>query len=443
MQANPNPISKPLPSTVASIKSLFLTGSVPEAFFQEILKILQDFDMTKKRFNPSFMDIYKALINLNPNFLSHEDQIEIRTCILGKFQQLFQTNANAAVSKLVGTPLLEICIAAIPPKSLVTYEYFVVMGCPWSTDIDCLVFCPSRFSEEKLDDLNEEEEKRLVSDLQRLGYDTSRGVDYSLVVVRDNRVINSSKGGSGNANIALRTWRFHKQVMSDSNEIPLAFEKYDVQYLTIESNSSDYFDMLRAISKFIWDNSKYLTKKTEYDIQSLYLLRELVYKGDTSENKVFTITKIRPLLEIVDRWILKMRDPAKNLGEFAPMFGSNKTNAGHWVSCMKSLTMKFIQVIVWDLDGSNETIAYTKEEIAEQSRRIFEAYPRAVRQVFDEKDLQISFTSDSLYSACLYNLSRGTRGGTYNPFLFRYLFGIYLNILSKFGVEVDVAVEVE
>lgn len=185
-----------------------------------------------------------------------------------------------------------------------TYDLFVVFGCPLSTDIDVVVFVNSIYNNHgNVYPLFSYEYERLVDELKNIGYDTdTKEIDISLVVLENKNIVALSKAGRETQNIINHTYHLHKQKYS----LPL-----------IDSFDVDIFDKCRAISKYYLDNLKSIAK----DYEEIRYEKADVYVAGTSEMINYCKTIILHI----------------NL---------ENTESIEWINTMKSLVMKYVQLIL-------------------------------------------------------------------------------------------------
>jgi hypothetical protein len=247
------------------------------------------------------------------------------------------------------------------PELYSTYFSWFIYGCPLSTDIDIAVVV-DKYYNGKTYPLSSSESTRLENELEEFGLDLSRGLDINFIAIEDNEIVAISKGCKEVQNMIIATYKEHKQKykLELIGEVPIRIE-----------------DRLRSLSKFILDRLGILIGKTAY-IEYREERRGLYSLGIEQKLK-FTI-------DIVDRFI---QQP------------SNK----RWIDTMKSLTMKYIQLIMLDSGKA----AYTKLELAEY----------------------ISDIAPQYSTGASWFLTRG-KIGMYNPDIIPFLHAHYVKIIKKF-----------
>ncbi len=190
---------------------------------------------------------------------------------------------------------------------------FYIFGCPDSSDIDVALSVSSR--EELLLPIDEE---WLQQQLQDLGYDISRGIDYNLIYIEENMIVDSTKGSPKETQTMIfETYKHHKQ-------------QYPQPFTTCQT--ADILDRIRGFAKFFLDHMKDLVGKEQYD--KLREHKRVVYAGGWS--------RIEFVMENLDK--IKMLDKP-----------SSK-------SALKSLTMKIIQIILQTHDERE----FTKRGLAKK-----------------------------------------------------------------------------
>lgn len=242
-----------------------------------------------------------------------------------------------------------------------TYSSWFIYGCPLSTDIDIAVVV-DKHSNGQTSPLSNSELTRLENELEEFGLDLSRGLDINFIAIEDNEIVAISKGGKEVQNMIIATYKEHKQKhkLELVGEVPIRIE-----------------DRLRSLSKFILDRLEILIGKTAYT--EFREERRGLYALGTEQKLKFTI-------DIIDKFI---------------QHPSNKK----WIDTMKSLTMKYIQLIMLDSGKA----AYTKLELAEYVLDIAPKYS----------------------SGAAWFLTRG-KIGMYNPDIIPFLHSHYVKIIRKF-----------
>lgn len=206
---------------------------------------------------------------------------------------------------------------------------------------------------------------RLKSELVELGYDLSRDVDISLVVVKDNNIIALSKGGRETQNIIISTHAYHSQ-------------KYPVPAL--EWVTCDILDKCRAIAKFYLDHLEHIA----LDYASVRELKKNAYLVGTDAMLEFSKT----ILQYINLTNIEL---------------------AQWMNTMKSIVMKYIQVILLSV-GKYE---YTKEGL---SLLISELYKHEF---------------DTIGENCLWFLMRGKRG-IFSEKVIVFLHTKYVEIIENY-----------
>ena len=358
---------------------LFSSDKIPNDFYAELITTLKSFDYDKHIWNTSFIGLWKNI----KRDLVDDEFITLKEYIRKWFIKLFETNVSQGIKKLnsLNYKFNIDELEQLKNESYTNYESFFIYGCPLSTDIDVLVTCPEQSARDgKVCPLFTSEIVRLKEELSDLGYDINREIDYNLVVIRDDVIIASSKGGKETANICLATYKQHAQKFHD---LPLK---------KIILSSDDFEDKLRSLAKFVWDFLKNITSKNEY--KNIQDVRRFMYTKPSTH----LMTELNTIIPLI------IHDPKDD----------KIINIVQWRTRFKSITMKLIQIIVYHI---NKTTSYNKLDIALDSKIIVKYY-------------ETNLSEEMVYSGSLYNLTRGTQG-EYQPNLFYYLIDIYQLIVIE------------
>jgi hypothetical protein len=393
--------------------TLFGSDKIEDEFYDAIIDRMKRFTSDRITWIIELLDIRKDIERDVEGGINGATS-EVREYIRQYFIRLLKFLPSKAIRKI--NTLSEVYSFSIDslermnPDNYTCYLGFVLFGCPWSTDIDVMVFCPlTALRDGSVVPLFSSEIQRLKRELEALGLDTqNRGIDISLAIVVDGEIVASSKGGRGTANIVLKTHHHHPQQMSENNDnndnddnddnndntksnLPLILVKNPLN--SVELTNEDFGSNLRAFAKYCWDNMKYLvdkkTSKRMHDVCSQ------VHKNGSY---------VEDLHQILD---LLVTDPnvAESLG----------LDMAHWRSNFKALTMKAVQNIVY---FHEKTMSYTKAEIAEDSLKIAKYYE------------MLDLDGEIIRDGCLYNLTRGAKG-RFVPELFDHLVQCYLQIVRE------------
>lgn len=208
------------------------------------------------------------------------------------------------------------------------YTQFVIFGCETSTDIDiaCIVR-DSDHSNGETKPIAKSEMERLYSELGELGYDITRGVDISEIVVNAfGNVIAISKGSKEIQNMIYKTYHLHKQ-------------KYPCPVNALID--VEPVDKIRGLSKFILDNLYDLVDNLVYSKKEISSIRKQVYMGGGNQ-----------IIEF-----------GKEIGKYVRLsnLGSDLSNS-NLAPILKSLVMKYIQLILL-VEGE---YAYSKINLASE-----------------------------------------------------------------------------
>jgi hypothetical protein len=380
----------------ALLLRLFEEDKIEDAFYDALIRLMKSFTDDYATWTVNFLDIWKGVKHDVPGGMDGENS-QIREYIRQNFIRILQKKYSNGICKLnalapYGYSFSVDRVEQMDPESYTDYIGWVKMGCDWSTDHDITIFCPESANRDgSVAPLFSSEMRRLRSELRDIGYDMTREIDLNQVIVVDRQIVASTKGGKETANIILATHDRHLQQMSATGEIPLILEICPLD--PIDLTAEDFEAKVRSFAKYCWDYLKYLVPKATY--QRMRDTRIEVYGMGMRA----VMTELGRILDLI------ITDPKE--AEAAHL------DTVHWRSAFKSLTMKAVQIIVYHHE---DTMSYTKAEIAEDSRKIA-AYYEGV----DE---------DTLYVGCLYNLTRGARG-SFVPGLFDHLVRSYLQIVEE------------
>lgn len=190
------------------------------------------------------------------------------------------------------------------PNFFSKYESFVIVGCPHSTDVDVVCIVDNLLqSNGKTNILFSTELLRLNNEIyNELGYDKLKQLDINLISIKNNNITSLLKGGKETQNIILKTYHLHKQ----------KYEMPNLDFVDV-----DILEKCRALAKFFLDNLEYISINYQ-------LIRELKKDAYTNTEKMLNFFKI--ILNYVDL--------------------DNKNNTLKWKDVMKSIVVKFIQLIL-------------------------------------------------------------------------------------------------
>ena len=140
---------------------------------------------------------------------------------------------------------MQILQDVIDPDYFLQYTGFIVYGCPLSTDLDVAVIT---------DDLKKLHKpinyQQLRNDLTALSYPEDKELDVVTIFIDGDKIADFSKGGAELHNIIIETFKYHKQMY---DECPATGHR-----------PLEIVDMIRAISKFIIDNFKFMLPADYY-----------------------------------------------------------------------------------------------------------------------------------------------------------------------------------
>lgn len=205
-------------------------------------------------------------------------------------------------------------------RTFVEFYEFNIIGCPTSTDIDVV----ARVNRDEID--KEIDISKLRTLIRLAGYNTDeRELDVNLIAINENGDLEwAEKGGMADTqNIIFETYKHHKQIHPClvKRIVPI-----------------DIYNKVNATAKFILDNMKVLIGKPNYSLERQR--RRAVYSS-TEERLTYSLY-VADLIQY--------------------------QNSKNWLSCIKSLVMKIIQLIELDRD---EPVVYIKEELVNDINRIY------------------------------------------------------------------------
>lgn len=377
---------------------LFKNDKIPDEFYRSHIEILRDFSTDHSKNPVELIDIWKGVVRDVSGGLDGSDDL-IQEYIREKYLYFLEKKSSKAIQKLNalarggGYGFDPDQLERLDADSYTTYDGWLKMGCDLSTDNDIVVFCPESANRDGgVAPLFSSELRRLESEMQEVGLDTTKYLDINQIIVVDRRIVASGKGGEETANIILATYHLHPQKMSESGDLPHVLEIYPLD--EVELDAETFETKLRATAKYVWDYAKYLMPASKY--QEIRDLRIATY--DTGARAV--MTELHQILGLI------VTDP-----EEAERLDLDMT---HWRSDFKTLTMKFVQAIVFYHEG---TMKYAKVEIAQDSRKIAQYY-----------ELPDGLDEDAIFNGCLYNLTRGAQG-EFVPGLCDFLIRCYQQIV--------------
>ena len=205
-------------------------------------------------------------------------------------------------------------------KSFVEFKAFNIFGDPFSTDTDIIVAITNRNDIDKEIDI-----EKLKDCLAKLGYDNTKPLDVNLVYIDDNCNIEWSEKGNiaETQNIVFATYHHHKQ------SYPCLIKRFLLTKIE---------DKVNATVKFVLDNLKVLIGISEYAIER--------------ENKRSAYLSISDRVDYVVSILHKIK-----YHDTLP-----------WLSVIKSLTMKIIQLMLYD---RSLVMVYTKNELALEFNKLY------------------------------------------------------------------------
>jgi hypothetical protein len=338
---------------------------------------------------PCVLDIVKR----NPDLTDDKVSDDLKRKLIDRITiDLLEKSPKQGITKISKIHEFdEIEIQKMSSDQFSSWNEFVVVGCPDSTDIDAICYVDKKYcTDGNIKPLLRSEEHRLSEELKKLGYSVDRPVDINLIYVDPDQqtIVASSKGGTETQNIINMTWQYHKQILDDM-KMPRAMVKYPVKM--IQFNQEEIFNKLRSFAKYMLDYAE--------DICSNY--------------QRFRPIKIELYSRGGDQMMRFMRDSVQYI-ECDPTKITNPKKKKYWHDCFKAMIMKLIQIIM--LFRQNK-IVYTKKELA-----------RTVVELFDNVD---SSMMEHYEQGAVWYLYRGTVG-SYCPELFPHLIKCYSDIVDNF-----------
>jgi len=324
---------------------LLKNNKLPCEFYNSLAKRLQDGDrsltLLKKSFDGTNITTY------DPKSLTFRE-------VVAKY---YLKNYNP-VKKCVKTiqliyPVPEDYFAKIFRHEYATVLWFVVVGCPRSSDIDVMVIVDAKsHSNGKTFPLTSEDHELIRSKLTSIGYDSKREIDINVIALKEKKIVACFKGGKETANIVIHTAKLHKQV-----EFPQSGIKYDSQ--SRPTNIADLIEEVPITEDMIYGRIQAILKFIlEYlEIISINYLDLRPEKMDS----MATGNDLK-MLEFVQKIMTKksVNLDVTNI--------SDKKKQYEVRSFYKSLVMKFLQLY---LLIQKEKCYFTKDEIASSCSEIF------------------------------------------------------------------------
>ncbi len=287
-------------------------------------------------------------------------------------------------------------ILEMMPDEFSYYDSWVIFGCPFSTDIDMIVFVRCQdHNNGKTKPLAPTAIKSIISEIKVLGYDVvNKSLDINPVYVdpETKMIIASIKASTETQNIINATWKYHRQIL-DATGIPKGLKLHPMK--DIEFTDEEIRNKMRVFAKYALDYAKDICP----DYKKIHQIKMDIYAQSGDKMIMF----MRHILEYIEPDLTKFNE-SKDL--------STALNCcGKWYDRFKALTMKLIQLLL--LWHHKKTI-YTKLELAESLNILF-AYTE---------------NTDQLVEGAKWYLFRGTRG-TFNNEVFGILLVEYSQIAEK------------
>lgn len=212
------------------------------------------------------------------------------------------------------------------------YDSFVVIGCPLSTDLDVVCIVDNFYqSNGQTWPLLSTELERLKQELELIGYDQEKInlIDLNVITIKNSNITSLTKGGKETQNMIMATYNLHKQKYPCPN---LEFVQIDI------------LEKCRSVAKFMVDHLENIS----IDYQKL---REQKKQSYESSQLILDFSK---QLKFELRLDVNSEVNSKNI------------NVTNWFDDMKSLVMKFCQLVLL----KHKIYKYTKIEICESMQNI-------------------------------------------------------------------------
>lgn len=316
---------------------------------------------------------------------------ELRQIVDIYILESLQANPTKTLNKLAKIhSFTEDEIIEMIPERYASFDSFVVIGCPESTDIDVVCFVRSSDqSDGDVKDLSPSTLEDLLTRLKKLGYDTSRDVDINCVYVdpATKTITASSKGGCETQNIINSTWMYHAQEI-DQDGVPYAMNLHPVNM--VELDDEEMLNKLRSCAKYVLD-----------------------YAEDITVYKKFRPIKIEICSQGGDMMMKTMKEIMNFLVHDPADVDKEGLNRVRWHDRYKAIVMKLIQITSYDIQKKT---AYAKRELID-----------LLNNVLSDKDIN----EINRYKSCArWYLFRG-REGVYCSDLVKLLFDRYNEIVDR------------
>jgi hypothetical protein len=239
------------------------------------------------------------------------------------------------------------------PQEYAKMLWFVVVGCPRSSDIDVIVIVDGKsHTNGKTLPLTSEDLKTIRSKLTAVGYDPKKEIDINVLALKDKKIVACFKGGKETANIIIHTADLHKQVEFSNSGI-----KYDSQ--SRPTNMSDLLDEVPATDEMIFGRVHAILK---FIIEYLEII-SLDYRSIRPEKMdVMATGEVNNMLTFVQK-VMTEKYVIINHSSI-----SDKKKEYEIRSFYKSVVMKILQLALIQ----KGKCYFTKDEIGESCEEIFE-----------------------------------------------------------------------
>ena len=392
------------PEFLNLLNTLALIGLVPN-FFRILEEMFERFEKDIRSIETHAMDILKMMkLAIDHQRATPLIVVDVKKEICNIFAKLIKKDVKHAIRKLNSLyKFTDDDIMAMFPYKYSDYDTgdFIRFGDPDSIDIDIAVFVkPSDVKNGIPKELSNPALIKLRDDLIELGYSEDKKLDINLICVdsKTGKIIASSKGGGGTANIIMETWHLHQQRMGETG-IPLALERYPLTRTPYSEEMVNEKNI--AIATFIYTYAQYLFS----DYQQRFRKSPIRTTLHTD-----VVARINFVMNGLMDWIIY--DPAELNGS-----GLCVTT---WHDHYKSIIMKLIQLaLIWKFGKSY----YVKRDLANSLRELFPEH----------------MTLESLVSCARWYLLRGTEG-EFCEELFPLLIDQYTVIVHQLRAEQKVKV---
>lgn len=302
------------------IRHILEKGKLPEKYFERIFAELNnDRSQILNLFGRENIIKLKEMPDVNTKILFIQELLSTHG------QKRKVTNHIDSVCRFSDDELETLCDDLFADG----YLSFTVFGCNDSRDIDVFVVVEENKCNNGLPpSLKKRSIEQITKELIEIGYDVTRGIDIVVCAVNEGRIVAISKGSAEICNVVLATYANHDQF-----------------YPVPELNAIEIklFDKIVGLSGYI-----------------LKHLEELV------EDRVYA--ELRPSkCEAYHGGIDQIIEYSKNFIDWIDWFNPTKMGNAIWMDSMKSLVMKYCQLII---GHEKIPMEYVKKNIASAASTI-------------------------------------------------------------------------